>query len=278
MQEIKDQLQRVEETLERVEGLVQVLQVRQRKNALRRRQFREAKKLREEGLLPLPPKHMIRFRDRRLAPRVPGWAAQGMRFGRADQPEQFYTWLVHQWNNCTYLKKPITCSGSTFRNWDSTHRFSYGARDLLGYVERKNAVQVLRNDGEVDDFSKRPWWDWSYSVFKPVFAAMQALGFEELPCRFRRCCRLMMGGFGSHEVYTDLCWDFQETRPNINRMLVRVGVDLQLMLRACYIGLRVKGRESPVSLPSDGSSGPASSRRPVSPPPVAAACVPGLLP
>ena len=239
MQEIKDQLQRVEETLERVEGLVQVLQVRQRKNAQRRRQFREAKKSREEGLLPLPPKHMIRFRDRRLAPKVPGWAAQGMRFGRADQPEQFYTWLVHQWNNCIYLKKPITFSGSTFRIWDCTHRFSYGARDLLGYVERKNTVQVLRNDGEVDDFSKRPWWDWSYSVFKPVFAEMQALGFDELPCRFQRCCRLMMGGFGSYEVYTDLCWDFQETRANLNRMLVRVGVDLQLMLRACYIGLRV---------------------------------------
>ena len=278
MQKIAEQLQEMQASLERIEIAVGALQDKQRKNALRRKQFREAKKLREEGLLPLPPKHMIRFRDRRLAPLVPGWAAQGMRFGRADQPEQFYTWLVHQWNNCTYLKKPITFSGSTFRIWDSTHRFSNGARDLMGYVERKNAVQVLRNDGEHDDFTKRPWWDWSYSVFKPVFAEMEALGFDELPCRFRRCCRLMMGGFGAHEVYTDLFWDFQETRVNINKMLQRVGTDLQLMLRACYIGLRVRGRESPVSLPSAlrpaSGSDPASSRRLAA----AAACPAGPLP
>ena len=114
-----------------------------------------------------------------------------------------------------------------------------------------------------------------YGSMLSVFAEMQTLGFGELPCRFRRCCRLMMGGFGSHAVYTDLCWDFQETRPNINRMLVRVGVDLQLMLRACYIGLRVRGRESPVSLPSDAKSDPASSRRLALPAPRAAWACPG---
>ena len=172
-----------------------------------------------------------------------------MRFGRADQPEQFYTYLVHQWNNCSYLKKPITFSGSTFRIWKETHRFSYGPRDLMGYVERKNAVHILRSDAEHDDFTKRPWWDWSYSVFKPVFAEMLQLGFDDLPERFRRCCRIMMGGFGDWEVYTDLNWDFGETRENINRMLKRVGTDLQLMLRACYMGLRVKGRASPVLVP-----------------------------
>ena len=44
-------------------------------------------------------------------------------------------------------------------------------------------MQLLRSPAEQDDFSKRPWWDWSYSVFKPVFAEMQALGFDERAAR-----------------------------------------------------------------------------------------------
>jgi hypothetical protein len=79
---------------------------------------------------------------------------------------------------------------------------------------------------------------------------MQVLGFASLPERFRTCCKLMMSGFGGHEVYTELYWDLFESRENINRMLQRVGLDLQLMLRACFKGLRVKGIESPVPVPS----------------------------
>ena len=260
MQEIADRLRRIEEALsgrmqrieKTLEGYAATLQAasKKEKNALRRKQYRSAKAAAEAGLVTLPPAHVLMFRDKRLQPKARGWAEVGMRFGARDQPEQFYTWLVHQWNNCSYLKKPITFSGSTFRIWNQTHRFSYGPRDLMGYVERKNAVQILRSDAEHDDFTRRPWWDWTYSVFRPVVAEMEELGFDGLPERFRRCCKIMMGGFGGYEVYTGTDWDFNASREDINKMLKRMGTDLQLMLRAAYVGLRVKGRASPVQIPA----------------------------
>ena len=171
-----------------------------------------------------------------------------MRFGRQDKP-QFFTWFVHQWNNCSYLKKPITFSGSSFRVWSSHIRYSYGPRDLMGFAERRGTLQVLRTDAEYDDFQKRPFWDWSYAVLMPVFQEMQRLGFAELPDRFKKCVKLMLGGFADFEVYTGLIWDVNESRDNINKMLKRIGVDLQLMLRACYCGLRMKGSVCPVQPP-----------------------------
>ena len=248
LQSLDSRMQRIEKTLAGWEKTLSTAS-RRENNLLRRKQYREVKKRREEGMVPLPKRHVLRFRDKRLTPKLRGWAEAGMRFGRADQPEQFYTYLVHQWNNCSYLKKPITFSGSTFRIWNETHRFSYGPRDLMGYIERRSAVQVLRNPAEQQDFCKRPWWDWSYAVFRPVISEMEELGFDELPERFRRCCKIMIGGFGGYEVYTDLVWDFNESRENVNKMLKRVGTDLQLMLRAAFIGLRVKGPASPVQLP-----------------------------
>ena len=249
MQQIVQLLQEMNERLKRIESRETADHERHTRNAARRKQYKQEKERRNEGLVQLPDKHVLCYRDARLGPRFRIWAEAGMRFGRADKPEAFCTWLVYHWNSCTYLKKPITFSGSTFRVWTSVHRVSYGPKDLMGFSERRGRVQILRNDNEHDDFRKRPWWDWSYSVFKPVFAEMLLLGFDDLPERFRRCCRIMMGGFGDWEVYTDLNWDFGETRENINRMLKRVGTDLQLMLRACYMGLRVKGRVSPVLVP-----------------------------
>ena len=258
MQEIAERLQRLEGT---VTGLIATLAslrdalkiaTRKEKNALRRENYREAKKRREEGRVSLPERSVLKFRDARLRPRVRGWAEVGMRFGRADKPEGFYTWLVHAWNNCCYIKKPITFSGSSFRVWsDPGLRYSWGASDLMGYVKRKGTMQLLQNPAQHDDFTKRPWWDWSYAVLMPVFQEMIELGFAELPERFRRCMRIMVGGFGRCEVYTGLYWDTNESRDNINKMLKRVGTDLQLMLRAAWVGLRVKGDTSPVQPPPE---------------------------
>jgi hypothetical protein len=260
MQEIAERLQRIEETLntrvqkieDTLEGWAKTLSAASKKelNSLRRKQYRDVKRREQEGLLHLPERNMLSFRDKRLKPKIHEWAQIALRFGRADAPEQFFTWLLHQWNNCTYLKKPITFSGSSFRIWGGHHRYAYGPRDLMGYVERRNALQILRSDAEHDDFIKRPFWDWStHAVFAPVFHAMQGAEFEELPERFRRCCKIMVGGTGLHEVYTDLHWDFHETKESINKMLKRMGTDLQCMLKACYKGLRVKGTSSPVLVP-----------------------------
>jgi hypothetical protein len=261
MQEIGERLQRIEETLntrmkkieDTLEGWANTLNAASKKdqNALRRKQYGDAKRREQEGRHSLPERNVLSYRDNRLKPKIHEWAQTGMRFGRADQPEQFFVWLVHQWNNCTYLKKPITFSGSSFRIWGGHHRYAHGPRDLMGYAERRNALQLLRNDAEYDDFKNRPWWDWiTHAVFPPVFNSMLKMGFDELPERFCRCCKIMVGGTGCYEVYTDLNWDFHETKEGINRMLKRIGGDLQLMLKSCYKGLRVKGTESPVTVPA----------------------------
>lgn len=283
MKGIEDRLQRVEESLKVVEARLhgvfdalasyqEVLSYasRREKNAIRRKHYRDAKKRREEGLVPLPKQHVLKFRDERLKHKIQHWAEVGMRFGRADKPEEFLTWFVHQWNNCSYLKKPITFSGSSFRVWCTDVRFSYGSYDLMQFKRHKRTLQLLRDDAQHDDFQKRPWWDWAYAVLLPIFEAMEEMpGFADLPCRFIRCVRLILGGFGMYEVYTDLYWDPNESRENVNRMLKRIGVDLRLMLQACWVGLRVKGETwgggLPVSplLPDSADSVPSFARAPL---------------
>lgn len=246
MQEITDRLQRIEEGLDK---LREYLVSADTKNAARRKEYRAAKAKRDEGKVPLPDRHVLRYRDKRIQHRVRAWAEAGMRFGHANQPEKFCAWFVYEWNNTCYLKKPVTFSGSSFRVWVDHLRCSYGPLDLMGYAKRRDRVQVLRNDGEYDDFQKRPWWDWGYAVLMPVFKAMQANpGFGELPVRFVRCLRLLLSGYGELEVYTELYWDPNETRDNLNKMLRRVGIDLQMMMQACWSGLRVKG-ENPITVP-----------------------------
>ena len=228
---------------------------RKAKNALRREQYRKAKKRREEGMLPLPEKRVLMFRNRALEPKFAEWGEVGMRFaarGPDAKPEEFVTWLVHQWNSCTYLKKPITFSGSTFRVWDGFVRRAWGPRDLMHFSEPANAVGLFRNPDQFDDFQKRPWWDWSYAVLSPVYDWMQDHGLQEVAggTRFLRCLQLLLGAQrGEYEVFDGLFWDVRETQENVNRMLRKVGVDLQCMLRAVYTGLRVKGFESPVQVP-----------------------------
>jgi len=247
MQEIVQRLDRIEKALAEIKTSF-AAEVRA-KNRSRREAYKLRKEKRDEGKVPLPRVHVLRTRDERIQHRAPQWAAAGMRFGRANRPEDFLTWFVYQWNNCCYLKKPLTFSGSSFRVWIGHLRHSYGPLDLMGYCRRRDKVQILRNDAEHDDFTKRPWWDWGYAVFIPTFQAMQeTASFSELPERFLRCLRLIMSGYGQEEVYTDLYWDPNESMPNLNKMIRRIGTDLHLMMRACWAGLRVRGT-CPVEVP-----------------------------
>ena len=205
----------------------------------RREQYKQAKERREKGKVSLPTTHVLLSRDRRISERIPNWASVGMKFGRADNPEGFLRWLCYQWNSCCYLKKPITFSGGYFKVHTGLTRHNYGPFDLMGY-NRKQCM-LLKNEGHHVDFRDRPWWTWAYHVLFPVYRAMGALpGFSELPGRFDRGVRLILGSYSDYEVYTDLCWDPCESRENVNRMFKRVGGDLRLMWRACCEGLRSK--------------------------------------
>ena len=227
---------------------------RKKQNTARRRQYAAAKRQRQKGLLSLPEHPILTYRDKRLRAKFVQWAQVGMRFGAADQPAAFCTWLVHQWNNCTYIKKPVTFSGSSFRIWNGCTRYAYGSRDLLNFSERKPSIGVLRNLAEHQDFCARPWWDWNWAVYRQVFNEMDSIGLSETPERFQRLVRIMAGGFGSYEVYSDLFWDFNESFENINKMFRRIGTDLQIMLRAVHTGLRIKGLQSPIPIPGEDVS------------------------
>ena len=108
------------------------------------------------------------------------------------------------------------------------------------HLNEKQALR-LRHDADKQDFSERPWWDWAHNVLNPVFKRMQEHpGFKELPERFDRALRLVLGASSELELYTDVWWSQHETIADTNRMLRRVGIDLRLMWKACCRGLRSK--------------------------------------
>ena len=240
---MQDQMHRMEASLTRVESMLHTLMnassEKQRAAEQRRLQYVAAKEMRERGKVSLPTFHVIDVRDQRIQCKVQEWALAGMRFGRADKPELFLEWICYQWNSCCYLKKPLTYSGGYFRVHTGSARHNYGPFDLMG-LNNKNK-DLMQNDGHLTDFRNRPWWNWAYNVLFPVYTAMEDLpGFGDLPERFLKGVRLVLGGYGGHEVYTEIYWDPNETRANLNRMLKRVGLDVRLMWRACGSGLRMK--------------------------------------
>ena len=215
----------MKETLDRIEGkLDELLQEQRQKksdSATRRQQYREAREMRERGKIRLPDFHVLKKRDGRIAGLVQAWAEKGMVFGAADDPEGFAAWIVYQWNSCTYLKKPITFSGGYYRVHTGSIRCNYGSYDLM-HLNEKQALR-LRHDADKQDFSERPWWDWAHNVLNPVFKRMQECpGFKELPERFDRALRLVLGASSELELYTDVWWSQHETIADTNRMLRRV--------------------------------------------------------
>jgi hypothetical protein len=223
-----------------IQKLVSQTMTKGERNALRRQYYRQQKEAELKDRLQLPDRHILKRRDVRLQQFAGKWAEVGMRFGKLDQPESFLTWFVHEWNSCTYLKKPITFSGSSFRVWTGHLRHPYGAGDLMHYYRKRSGCPRLRSEGERQDFSDRPWWDWGYHVLYPVVSEMEEMGFDTLPARFQRCVRILLGGFGDLQVLSDVeNWDRRASLSNINKMLGRIGVDYVCMLRACFTGLRV---------------------------------------
>jgi len=249
LESMQDQMHRVEAALTRVETMVRSTVQAKTVKEKQRLKYNSEKALRERGKLKLPSFHILERRDARLSGKTAGWAEVGMRFGALDQPEQFLTWVVYKWNACCYLKKPITYSGGYYRVHTGEIRCNYGAFDLMGYNAKQSIF--IKNDGQLVDFCNRPWWNWAYNVLYPVYTTMQELpGFRNLPERFTRGVRLILGGCGEYEVYTELCWDQNETRFQINKMLKRVGVDLRSMWRACCDGLRHKAEPASPTIPS----------------------------
>ena len=243
MQDIARKVDRMQVQLDelcsKISALLAIYKKKKSAATKQREIYSRAKKLRERGLVPLPTTHVLTKRDCRLSERIAGWARVGMKFGALDKPEDFLAWLCYTWNNRCYLKKPITYSGGYFRVHTGDCRYNFGRSDLMG-LNLKQRI-LLRHEGDAQDFCMRPWWDWAYNVLLPVYSDMEELpNFHKLPPRFLKCVRLVLGGYGGHEVYTGIFWDQHETMLNINKMLKRVGPDLHIMWKACCRGLLMK--------------------------------------
>ena len=254
---IEKRLQRMEEKLDRV-----LLEFCGRKKAAetRRKQYLEEKERRENGKVALPGHHIFKKRDARWVQNVPALVKAARQFADANDPEGFAAYVTWQWNSGTYLKKPITFSGGYYRLFVGDVRHGYGPSDLMGYNKKQRLT--LRNDADHDDFGNRPWWRWGYLVLLPIWEKLindTANEGRELPARFDRCLRILLGDYGEYEVYTGLYWGPSEAREQINRMLRRVGMDLRLMWRACLRGLRSQTAVPLPGLPAPAGSAPLAS-------------------
>lgn len=268
MQDQQDQLDRIEAKLD---GLMQLLKHSSEAKQLERKRWRDRKaktraaRRREAvaGRLSLPSK--IFRPDRRLAKLglLQRWADKGVEFGLATpqgQAQEFLTWLCFQWNACTYVKKPITFSAGYFKYWLGTGglRMDTTPFELLGF--RRQLRPALRNDAEHVDFRDRKWWDWGFSLLYKVYHLMRAApDFARLPERFLMRVQLLMGGYAMLEVHSGTYWDPSDERVLVNRCLKRIGPDLQLMWRACIIGLRQKAAKATKAAPVEA---PPASRPP----------------
>jgi hypothetical protein len=234
---MQEQLDRIEAKLD---ALLQKSSVKKQTAAVRKKQYREKRMIRERGKIPLPDFGVLKRRDPRLRHKHPEWARRALEFGARNDLGGFLRWLVWDYNCNCYLKKPITFSGGYFRVSLGGVRNPYSEFDLMGLIKHRI---LLRNKADRCDFAQRPWWDWCYYIINPIYELMLEMpGFDKVNPRFAKGLCLLQGGLCSTpvEVYTELYWDRNETLNNLNRMLKQVGPLLHTCWRACVNGLRSK--------------------------------------
>ena len=239
MQSLSQLHDKVDALSEKFAVMVHQGDTKEKKNALRRQYYREAKAERDSGKLKLPTVHVFGCGrpDRRVC--IERFVQEGLRFGRINEPFGFLKWFVYMWNSETYLKKCVTYSGSAFCVWNGTCRYKIGLGDLMHYYRRRvKLVPFLRSNDEEADFRSRPWWDWGTNVLRPVVFAMREHEewgtFDE---HFKTWVSLLCGGVA--EVKIDDCyWDFFAGRNEINKMMKKIGPQFLQVLEACIAGLR----------------------------------------
>ena len=263
--DIESRLQTIEEKFDR---FLKTSTQRKTASETRRTRYQKAKQRRDKGKVELPEHHIFKKRDPRWLQKLPQLVTAALQFVEADDPEGFAAYVTWQWNSATYLKKPITFSGGYYRLFLGDVRHGYGPSDLMGYNKKQRLT--LRNDADHDDFGNRPWWRWGYLVLLPIWERLieTVYGERELPARFDRCMRILLGDYGEYEVYTGVYWGPSEKREHINRMLRRVGTDLRLMWCACLRGLR---SQTAIPLPGLKSALTGSAPLPSGPPEPSAA-------
>ena len=213
-----------------------------KKNALRRQFYREKKQREQRGRLALPSKHILRALDMRVNPHYEQWASVGLRFAAQNNAAGFIAWLMYQWNNTVYLKKPITFSGSSFRVWNGYSRHAIGPGDLMHlYRKRVRMVPFLRTQEEADDFVGRDMWSWTQNVLFRVVRIMQESDtWKDAPDRFKNSLFLLAGAMCEHQV-NGHTWDLRtpgEDMDLFNKQMKTVAHLWKPLVEALAAGLR----------------------------------------
>ena len=123
MQEIREQLGRIETKLDELMSLKEIVlelteakRVERQKERLRKAAVRTAARA-ERDASSLVLRENIFKKDVRLREHFKKWALKGIEFGQRNRPEEFAEYVCWQWNSCTFTRKPITFSGGYFQYW-----------------------------------------------------------------------------------------------------------------------------------------------------------------
>ena len=182
-----DQLLTLRET---VQQLCEYRIARRQTEAERKRKQRVVQRQEaEKGLL--PPPIDIWKRDDRLKVKYLEWAHVAMQFGLAGEWRIFFQFLADDWNNHTFLKKPLARISNRLHRWDGGIRHECTWCDMFG------------SERAVNPFTAHEigWWSFRYH-FMAIVSCMRRLPlFKQIQPEFMKAIQIMLGDLG--ELFDD---------------------------------------------------------------------------
>ena len=154
---------------------------REREAERKRAQRTRDREQREKGLLPLP--RDIWRRDERIKLKYLQWAHVGLQFGMAGEWRTFCQYLAHEWNVCTYNKKPIAKCSNYPHWWDNGIRHDYTWCDMFGSergIVPKTAPEIK-------------WWDWGFHMLAVVQRMENLPDWPNVNKQFLQAMQVAMG-------------------------------------------------------------------------------------
>ena len=114
-----------------VSKLTESKQLKRNQEAERKRAQRARdREQREKGLLSIP--RDIWQRDERIKMKYLLWAHVGVQYGMVGDWRLFLQYIAHEWNTCTYVKKPIAKCSNRPQWWDDGLRHENTWCDMFG--------------------------------------------------------------------------------------------------------------------------------------------------
>ena len=111
----------------------------------------------------------------------------GIHFGLSGEWRRFLEYLAHDWNSCTYTKKPIAKISNRCHWWDKGLRHECTWCDMFGSergIVPKTAAEIK-------------WWDWSMHMLAVVQRMADMPDWPNVTKEFVKACQIAMGIYGA---------------------------------------------------------------------------------